>query len=116
MACLFAGHPAGNCDVAGDTWPVIHYSTASLFSGDRASALPFGARAAGEEPEIIRNAGRTHSRICRFRAPGGCAPLRHVPLKSCLVLERGPVPQYADELSHEIGPAVPRVGGHGGAR
>jgi hypothetical protein len=26
MACLFAGHFAGNCDAAGDTWPLIHSS------------------------------------------------------------------------------------------
>jgi hypothetical protein len=37
MACLFAGHLAGNCDAAGDTWPVIHSSTASVFSGDPSS-------------------------------------------------------------------------------
>jgi len=34
MACLFVGHLAGNCDAAGDTRPVIHSSTASVFSGD----------------------------------------------------------------------------------
>src|SRR5580704_13217918 len=37
MACLFVGHLAGNCDAAGDTWPVIHSSTASVFSGDPSS-------------------------------------------------------------------------------
>src|SRR5882757_4012075 len=63
MACLFAGNLAGNCDAAVDTWPVIHSSTTAALSGDQSSAMPFGARAAAEEPESIRNVGRTQSRI-----------------------------------------------------
>jgi hypothetical protein len=66
-----------------------------------------GSRGAGDYPErgahpLADYGGR------RFRTPGGRAPLQHVPLKSCLVLYRGPVQQSADELSREIGPGVQR--------